>query len=346
MATILEGSIRRVGSKVHMNAQLIDARTDEHLWAETYDGDTGDIFALQAKLAQQIAGALKATLTGTERALIERRPTQNQEAYDLYLRARAMNQDQGERGAPEDFERTIKVYEQAIAKDPSFALAQAQVALVHAIMYWFGNLDPTPARAAKMKSAVDAAIHLAPDAPETHLALGAYHYRVKRDWVRALAEFRIAEDGLPNDAQVTFWLAITQRRLGNWSESRAYFERSVALNPRDFAPLANLVGFLSDLRQFEKARDATTRFLNYFPSDRLLLLVQANMKFALDGDRPAHAAALEALPRLPADPTGAGDRYRAALLRGDYAAADKVLAEPQLTRLSEGRGGVIGDPPA
>ena len=345
VAVVLEGSVRRSGNKVRVTAQLIDARTDEHLWAETYDGDTGDIFALQAKLAQQIAAALKATLTGSERALIERRPTQNQEAYDLFLRARAMNQDQGERGAPEDFERTISVYEQAIAKDPSFALAQAQVALVHAIMYWFAYLDPTPARAARMKTTVDAAVRLAPDAPETHLALGAYHYRVNRDWSRALAEFRIAEDGLPNDAQVTFWLAITQRRLGNWSESLGYFERSVALNPRDFGPLSNYTGFLNDLRHFGMARDATARFLNYFPSDRLLLLTLADAQFALDGDRAAYAAAQVALPPPSVDPTGAGDRYRAALLRGDYPAADKVLADPQLTRILEPRANVIGDPP-
>jgi len=345
VAVVLEGSVRRSGTKVRVTAQLIDARTDKHLWAETYDGDTEDIFALQAKLAQQIAVALKATLTGSERALIERRPTQNQEAYDLYLRARSMNQDQGERGSPEEFERTIKVYEQALAKDPSFALAQSQVALVHAIMYWFAYLDPTPVRAARMKAAVDAAIRLAPDAPETHLALGAYHYRINRDWPRALAEFRIAEDGLPNDAQVTFWLAITQRRLGNWAASLGYFERSVALNPRDFGPLSNYTGFLNDLRHFEKARDATARFLNYFPSDRLLLLTLADAQFALDGDRTAFAAAQLALPRPSVDPTGAGDRYRAAVLRGDYAAADQILADPQLTRLSEPRGNVIADPP-
>jgi len=344
VATILEGSIRRVGTKVHMNAQLIDARTDEHLWADTFDGDTSDIFALQASLAQKIPAALKATLTPGERILIERRPTQNQEAYDLYLRARAMYQEQGERGTLVDYERIIAVYEQAIARDPSFAIAHAQVSLVHSIMYWFGYLDPTSARAEKMKASVDAAVRLAPDAPETHLALGAYHYRVSRDWARALAEFRQAEAGLPNDAQLIFWLAITHRRLGKWTESTGYFAQSIALNPRDFAPVSNYTGFLVNLRQWEQAGVATARFLNYFPHERSLLTSQADARFALDGDRVAYARVIAVLPRQPADPTGAGDKYRAAYLRGDYTAADQALADPALTTIPELGSTVINDP--
>ena len=344
VATILEGSIRRVGSKVHMNAQLIDARTDEHLWADTFDGDTSDIFALQASLAQKIAGALKATLTPGERALIERRPTQDQEAYDLYLRARAMFQERGERGNVADYEHIIAVYEQAVARDKAFALAQSQVALVHSIMYWFGFLDPTPARAEKMKAAVDAAVRLAPDAPETHLALGAYHYRVSRDWSRALAEFRLAEAGLPNDAQLIFWLAITHRRLGKWPEALGYFTQSVRLNPRDFAPVGNYVGFLVSLRRWSQAADEANRFLDYFPAEGALLDNQAAARFALNGDRAAYANAIAALPRVPEDPSGVGDAFRAACLRGDYAAADRVLADAKLTALTERGSTVINDP--
>ena len=245
VAHVLVGSVRRAGNTVRVTAQLIDVRTDENRWAESYDGELTDIFALQAKLAQQIAGALKATLTPGERTLIERRPTQNQEAYDLYLRARAMQQDVGERGYLADYQRIVGIYEQAIARDPAFALAQAQVALVHSIMYWFGFLDPTPGRAELMKAAVDAAVRLAPDAPETHLAVGAYRYRVQLDWKGALAEFRLAAEGLPNDAQLSFWLAITHRRLGRWVEAVGDFERSVALNPRDFAAVQNYSIFLN-----------------------------------------------------------------------------------------------------
>jgi non-specific serine/threonine protein kinase len=344
VATVLEGSVRRVGNKVHMNAQLIDARTDVHLWADTFDGDASDIFALQAKLAQQIATALKATLTTSERALIERRPTQNQEAYELYQRARTMQQEQGERGSPTDYERIIAVYDHAIGKDPSFALAYAQVAMLDALMYWFAFLDPSPARMERTKAAVDAAVRLAPDAPETHLAVGAYHYRILRDWNRALAEFRAAEPGLPNDAQLYFWLAITHRRLGKWTEALGYFERAVTLNPRDLASVRNLTQFLLAMRRFQPSRDATARSLEYFPAERELLLTSAQAQFALDGDRAALAKAIEALPPLPADPAGLGDKYLSALFRGDYAVADRVLVDPRLATLPETHDNVINDP--
>ena len=346
VATVLEGSVRRVGTKVHMNAQLIDARTDEHLWADSYDGDTTDIFALQAKLAQQIASALKATLTPGERTLIERRPTQNQVAYDLYLRARTMYQERGERDTIAGYEHIIEIYEQAIAQDPAFAQAQAQVSLVHSIMYWFGYLDPTPARAARMKAAVDAAVRLAPDAPETHLALGAYKYRVIRDWNQALVEFRAAEAGLPNDAQLMFWLALTHRRLGKWPEALGYFERSIALNPRDASPVDNYVGFSIALHRWEQGRADSARFLTYFPNDRGLLVSQAVARFALDGDRGAFARAFAGLPRPPADPAGDADRFRAACLRGDYAAADQALANARLASFPEQNSTVINDPVA
>jgi TolB-like protein/Tfp pilus assembly protein PilF len=346
VATILEGSVRRVGTKVHMNAQLIDARTDDHLWAETYDGDATDIFALQAKLAQQIAAALKATLTPGEKTLIERRPTGNQEAYDLYLRARAMNLELGEQGTRDDFERVIGVYDQAIARDPSFALAHAQEALLHSVMYWFGFLDPTPERAARMKTEVDAAVRLAPEAPETHLALGAYHYRVERDWTQALAEFRIAETGLPNDAQLYFWLAITHRRLGHWTEALGYFEHSVSLNPRDLAPVTNFVQYLADLRRWDQVGAVSTRFLAYFPANHDLVDTQARMQFALTGDRAAYARALAALPRQTSDLPGIADLYLSALWAGDYSMASRTLAASPSKTMPERGSTVIIDPVA
>jgi TolB-like protein/Flp pilus assembly protein TadD len=330
VGTVLEGSVRRAGSKVRVTAQLIDARTDEHIWAETYDGDLTDIFALQARLAREIAAALKATLTAGEQSLIARRPTENQEAYDLFLRARALHQTVGERGSLADYQRVIGVYEQVIAKDPGFALAHTQIALVHSIMYWFGILDPTPDRADRMKAAVDAAVRLAPDAPETHLALGAYRYRVHLDWKRALAEFHLAAEGLPNDAQLSFWQAITLRRLGRWSESMDYFERSLALNPRDFATVQNYTKFLNTLRRWDQSRRVHVRMLEYFPGVPVLLLSQAEAQFALTGDREAFALAMEKMPPDPGNPDPTVQRLRAALIRGDLAAGDRILAATDL----------------
>ncbi|MDP2138047.1 MAG: hypothetical protein Q8J74_09345, partial [Candidatus Didemnitutus sp.] len=347
VANVLEGSVRRVGNQVRVTAQLINATTDEHLWAETYDGELTDIFGLQARLAREIAAALKATLTAGEKSLIERRPTQNQEAYDLYLRARAMHQEVGERGGLLDYPRIITVYEEAIAKDPKFALAYAQVATVHSIMHWFGHLDPTPRRGELMKAAVDAAVRLAPDAPETHLALGAYHYRVRFNWAAALAEFKLAEQGLPNDAQLSFWLAITHRRLGRWSESMAHFDRSVGLNPRDFAAVENSSNFLLNLRRWDQADRASTRFLAYFPGDVGLLTNLAFVQYERSGDYAALIRAVEALPPANLDASGIGQQVFAATLRGDLAEADRMLAEIKPT-VSIGSGwydsSVVGEP--
>ncbi len=345
VATVLEGSVRRVGNKVHMNAQLIDARTDEHLWAETYDGDTTDIFALQAKLAQQIATALKATLTPGEKTMIEHRPTENQEAYELYLRARTLHQELGEDGRPEDYERIISFYGQAAAKDPSFALAHAQASLVHDILYWFAYLDPSPGRAEKARTGLAAAVRLAPDLPETHLAQGAYYYRIDRDWNRALAEFRAAESGLPNDAQLFFWLAVTHRRLGKWTDALAYFERAIALNPREVASLTNYCEFLVELRRWGAARDATGRFLAYFPTNGSLLFSRAQGQFAVDGDRAANAAAIAASSHDSANRSALSDQFRAAMLRDDFAAADRALADPGDGTLAIAHSNVIADPP-
>jgi TolB-like protein/Tfp pilus assembly protein PilF len=345
VATILEGSIRRVGSKVHMNAQLIDARTDEHLWADTFDGDTSDIFVLQAKLAQQIAAALKATLTPGEKTLIEHRPTENQEAYDLYLRARTLHQELGEDGHPEDYERVISFYEQAAAKDPSFALAHAQASLVHDTLYWFAYLDPSLGRAEKARTGLEAAVRLAPDLPETHLAQGAYYYRIERNWNRALAEFRAAESGLPNDAQLFFWLAVTHRRLGKWTDALAYFERAIALNPREVASLTNYCEFLVEMRRWGAARDATGRFLAYFPTNGSLLFSRAQGQFAVDGDRAAYAAAIAASSHDSANRSALSDQFRAAMLRDDFAAADRALADPGDGILAIAHSNVIADPP-
>jgi TolB-like protein/Tfp pilus assembly protein PilF len=335
VATVLEGSIRRVGSKVHMNAQLIDARTDEHLWADTFDGDTADIFALQARLAKQIAAALKATLTGSEEALIERKPTDNPEAYELYQRARALQESIGEAGQIADYNRVLVMFDQALDKDPNLALAHTQKAGLHSILYWFGYFDPSPERAAKVKAEADAAVRLAPEAPETHLALGTYYYRVQRDWARALQEFDAAEAGLPNDAQVCFWQAVTRRRLGRWREAYDWFGRSAALNPRNRAAVLNYVQFLAEGRRYGTAVQLIDRALPFFPEEHDLLQTRAEASFAQAGDASAYVRALRQMPTGTLISFRAGDLYRAALAEGDLAAADRVLAGDNATVTSD-----------
>ena len=345
VATVLEGSVRRVGNKVRVTAQLIDARTDAHLWADTYDGDLTDIFALQAKLAQQIAGALKATLTPGEREQIARRPTQNQEAYDLFLRARTLAASRGNISLREINDRAIAWLEQAVALDPNFADAYVQLASVHGIMYWFGTLDPTPERLAKMKAAVDAAVRLAPDLPETKIALGAYYYRGLLQFDRALAEFRAAQAGRPNDAELLSWIALTERRLGRWQEALANFEKSAGLNPRDLGVAESLLQVLGLLRRFPAAREAAARFLASFPDSLALLNAESTATFESDGDVAAFERRLRGMPPAAGDPDGLNRALGLALRARDYAAAERVLADPRLTS-TPGRAAVINEPVA
>ncbi len=345
VATVLEGSIRRVGTKVHMNAQLIDARTDAHLWADTFDGDTSDIFALQASLAQKIAAALKATLTTSERTFIERRPTDNQEAYELYSRARLLQEKFGPFSAREDYEPVVALLEQAVAKDPAFALAFANLSTVHGLMYWFGHVDATPERRARAQAALEAARRLAPDAPETRVAQGAFAYTCNNDWPAALAEYALAEPSLPNDAQLQYRIGIAHRRLVQWPEAMRRFERSATLNPHDLSADSTLVDTALSLRRYEQTRDLATRFLTIFPDDWRLRSLFLRARFTLDGDRAALARDWAA-PRPGADERARLQAvYETAVFVGDLAAAEHALADPRLTLLTT-TGGTTVDSPA
>ena len=344
VATILEGSIRRVGNRVHMNAQLIDARTDEHLWADTFEGDTGDIFALQASLSQKIAAALKATLTPDERTLIERRPTENQEAYELYTRARLLEQGLSNQAIRPEYEAVISLYEQAVARDPGFALVFARLTITHGNMYWFAAVDPTPERLARAEAALATAQRLAPDAPETHLARGAFAYLGRDDWVGALAEFAVAEQSLPNDAQLQFRIGLAQRRLGQWTEAAAHVDRAVLLNPHDLSVVTTQVEMILCMRRYAQARALAARYMGLFPRDRRLGTYLVRSVYALDGDRTAYLRSLAALPAIPGDTFGLQRAYDLAWRAGDLAAADRALADPRLTGIIT-FGNIIVEPP-
>ena len=345
VATILEGSIRRVGNRVHMNAQLIDARTDEHLWADTFDGDTSDIFALQASLSQKIAAALKATLTPDERTLIDRRPTENQEAYELYQKARLLEQGLSNQAIRPEYEAVISLYEQAVARDPGFALGYAHLAITNGNMYWFAAVDPTAERLARAETALATAQRLAPDAPETHLARGALAYLGRNDWVGALAEFAVAEQRLPNDAQLQFRIGLAQRRLGQWSEAAAHIDRAVLLNPHDLSVVTTQVEMILCLRRYEPARALAARYVGLFPGDRRLRMYLVRSSYALDGDRTAYLRNFAALPPIPGDTYGLQAAYDLAWRAGDLAAADRALADPRLTGIIT-FGNIIVEPPA
>jgi TolB-like protein len=249
VGTLLEGSVRRAGNRVRVSVQLINANNDEHIWAEDYDRDLTDVFAIQTDLAQKITSTLQAKLSQSEKERLDRRPTENSDAYLLFIQAH----DYANR-PDRPRETTLKaeqLFEQAIKLDPNFAAAYAGLSMVESWLYH--GSDPVPRRREKARVNANEALRLQPDLPEGHLALGYSYYYGDRDYQRALHEFEIAKRDLPNEARAYLAIAAIQRRQGKWAESNANFERSIALDPKNFSALFNLAYSYTAQRNFEAA---------------------------------------------------------------------------------------------
>jgi TolB-like protein/Flp pilus assembly protein TadD len=261
VATLLEGSVRRIGNRVRVNVQLINASNDEHIWAEDYDRDLTDVFAIQTDLAQKIAAALQAKLSPNEKARLDRRPTQNSDAYLLFVQAHdyASKID----AFRDTSSKAVPLFEQAIKLDPTFALAFAGLSMVESWLYH--SSDPVPTRREKARLNADEALRLQPELPEGHLALGFSYYYGDRDYERALAEFEIAKRGLPNEAQAYLAIGSIQRRQGKWNESTANLEKAAALDPKNANILFNLAYTYMARRDFETADKTINRVLAVAP---------------------------------------------------------------------------------
>jgi TolB-like protein len=331
VATVVEGTVVRVGNQVRINAALVNARTEASLWADTLVGDANDPFALQAALAQKIAVALQATLTARERTLIERRPTQSAAAYELFLRASVLDEVLTSGSHLEEWKRVAAAYQEAVVADPGFGLAYSRLTNLHGSMYWLGHLDPTPARRALAEAALRAAERIDPEAPETHYARGVFAYNCENNFAKALAHYQQAEIGLPNDVALQALMGFTHRRLGHWSDYVKCLERALALSPRFLYAAAELVSMQLELRRFEPARELAKRFVAMFPEDHSMAENLARSEFALTGDRRAFLAALEQLPRAGRDQAGLRLDYERAMWAHDFVTADRVLADPRLT---------------
>ncbi len=332
VSSILEGSVQRVGSKVHLNVQLIDARTDDHLWADSYTEDLTDIFTIESSLAQQIAASLKASLTTDEQALIERRPTQNQEAYDLYLRGRVLMEDIGTKSTLTDSEDVIEIFEKAAAKDPLFSLPHVQASIMHEGLYWYSMLDSTESRQSKALAELEIAERLAPTAPETFLAKGEYDYVCMNDWAKALAEYRQAAVGLPNDAQVRYGIGRSLRRLGRYVEAFEEFQKAASLNPNDDTSAFTVVEMCFGLHRFAKVVELGRYYGERFPKDDFIAALRSEAQFQIDGDRPAELKRVAGL-----DPLGSDEHtlaYDRAIVAGDLATAERELSSPEIKTLT------------
>src|SRR6266699_1754888 len=292
VATILEGSVRRIGNRVRVNVQLINADTDEHLWAEDYDRDLTDVFAIQTDLAQKIVRELQAKLSPTEKAQIERKPTENSEAYFAFLQAHDLS-TRPHKLRPA-IERAEQLYEQATRLDPDFAGAFAGLAWVHDWIYH--TFDPTPARKEKARAAADTAIRLQPDLPEAHLALGFYYYYCERNYEKALDEFAIAKRSLPNSPDVYMAIASIERRQGKWAESTANFEKAASLSPKDAFVLVNLGDNYRANRDFEAADKIFDRAIEAAPNALSARAEKAMLAFDWKGDLSMMQSELAQVP--------------------------------------------------
>ena len=299
---LLEGSVQRSANRVRVNAQLINAQTDAHLWAETYDRDLADVFAIQSEIAKTIANQLRAKLSPTEKAEIDQKPTSDLAAFDLYTRGKALVEAAFNSQNPkEDLLQGIDFLTQAIGRDPAFLVAYCQLAHAHDFLYLLG-LDHTPGRLALEQSAVDAAVRLAPDSGETHLAVASHLY-IKLEYDRAREELALARRTLPNNARTFEWTGYINRRQGRWAESTRDLEHALELDPSNVFILAQLAETYSYLRAYSAEAGAWERILALRPDDFDTRISRAQMEVPWRADtRPLHTL-IEA--RLKEDPAAA-----------------------------------------
>jgi len=263
VANILEGSVQKAADQVRVNVQLIQVDSDSHLWADTYDRKLVDIFGVESEVAKAIAEALQAKLTGREQQALAVKPTNNSEAYDAYLRGLALDV---RASSPTDLEKVVGFYERAVQLDPAFALAWARLSRANSQVY-FGGLDKSSARNDAAERALNTAQKLQPNSPETLLAQAYYQYWVLRDYELAKATFGRVRDLVPGSSEVPAALALIARRQGQWDKSVAYWEQTLALDPRNTQWLGLAAQTYSMLRQFPAALKTYDRVLDIVPND-------------------------------------------------------------------------------
>jgi non-specific serine/threonine protein kinase len=296
VGTVVEGSVQVGGGRLRVNAQLIDAATDQHLWADRYDRTLDDAFAIQSDLAQKIVAAVGAVLSTEERGRLAQGPTENAEAYRLYLQGREHFRRPGYLRT--NLERAEQLYEQALRLDPGFALAHAALSRLHGRMYFF-RIDPSPQRQMRQGDEADAALRLAPHLPESHLAMAQVWYFGRRDWRRALDEYRLALDAMPNDADLLEQIGFAYRRLGEWDEVFAVFEAASRISPRDANLLYDLGGTTYELvGRYADAVRTYDRALTLAPEFASAAITRG---WAIARWRGQLDALREALDRLPGE---------------------------------------------
>jgi len=286
---VLEGSVRRIGAQFHMNAQLIDARTDTHVWAEEYDRDLNDVFAVQSEIAQKVAEQLHAKISSAEKLAIQRAPTADLAAFDLYNRAKNLVLDTSLGSeAKTNLLQGVELLNQTVARDPSFFDAFCQLAFAHDAIY-FAGYDHSPARLALAEAGIQTAFRLRPDAGEAHFARALNLYWGYLDYDGALAELEIVRQTQPNDSRVFEWKGTIERRQGQWEQSTQNLEHALDLDPRNVEILQQLALSYEYLRRYPDEELMLDRVLAIVPNDTATKAERAVVELNSHADtRPLH----------------------------------------------------------
>jgi TolB-like protein/tRNA A-37 threonylcarbamoyl transferase component Bud32/Flp pilus assembly protein TadD len=323
---VLKGSVRWEAGRIHLNAQLIDTRTDNQVWAEEYDQDLANVFLTQSEIVKEVANQLEANVSDVEKAAIEKPPTSDFVAYDFYLRARDLLLTLFSSRASADLLQAADLLNQAVARDPSFFQAYCQLAYTHDQLYFLG-FDHSPARLALAEAAIQAAFRLRPDAGETHLARAENLYRGYLDYEGALAELAAASQTLPNSPRLFALKGYIERRQGRWEESTRNLERAIDLDPRDFFTLQQVAISYGVLRRYAEEKSVLDRALSIAPDDVDTKVARASAEFHWKADtRSLHQTIDSIRVTNPAAlPNIANDWLSCALAERDVAAAKDAL---------------------
>lgn len=343
VAHILEGTVRRLGNRVRVVTQLINARTDSHVWADTFDREITDLFALQSELAERITEQLRANISPTEKANLQRHPTADLKAYENFLQARDLFRWSGAGDPRENGEKALKLLDDALARDPKFALAHALASRWHGELYWFGH-DKSRGRLAKAKAEADAALRLQPDLGDARLAVAYYHYLGFHDYERARAELELACRATPNDSEVFDARGAVDRRQGRWDDAVVNFEKAWQLDPRNASVIFNLAETYMALRHYGEAEQVLESGLAGNPEAHFFALARATIYLRRDGDLKPFREALRNLPR-DFDPGGSVTlmSLRICLMERDYEGAGQLLSSSGRSNYNDmGFGGLAG----
>ena len=324
---LLQGSVQRSRNKLRISAQLFDSRNGQQLWAETYDRDLSDVFAIQSEIAQRIVSQLRAAISPQEIARIEEKPTQDMVAFDLYLQAKELVEGYLNAQDPkESFFEAIRLLDKATARDPGFVLAYCYAARAHDLLY-FLDLDPSPDRVTRGLVAAETALRLAPDSAEAHLSMADFYFRCRREYERANQQLALAAPGLPNSTAFLTLAGYINRRQAKWAEAERNFRRAVALEPRSINAVNLLVDTYVLLRRFDEAMAEYDRAIAAGLNPPIFHLRRELIHFAKTGEVEVLRQALAQVP--PGLDVGGGEtplRILLALIDRDYARASQALA--------------------